>query len=215
MTSPDQAGIPELTQGQPLGDWDMDVDIAGLLSAFTGKWSKVDQTALDLYDTMTRTQKLEGVIGYGSARMSGSFTPGNNDNDTGVATTRVPFRTGFGPKVGLTHAIASGNGFFVLGSAGLWEFSTKVTWDFLIGGDHGVFLTTTVLAPNGTVFYQSPMVTETTDTESTIGETGRFVVPAAGYRVEVRASARTSYRGIRGDVGYSQLNLLKVSSETA
>ena len=165
------------------------------------RWTQVD----DLQD---RTQQLEGVIGYGSARMSGHFTPGNS-------YTRCPFTTRVGPMVGMTHNSTSG--YFVLGSKGLWEFSAKVIFDFLLfgsGADNGVFMDLVVYAPDGTEFYRAKNLT-TSGPEVTLNETGRFVVPASGYRVEVQAMATINYRGMLGNIGFNQLNLLKISDETS
>ena len=163
------------------------------------RWDQID-------DLQSDTQKLLGVIGYGSARMSGDFTPG-------TAMTRIPFRTRIGPMVGMTFDAAGG--YFVLGSAGLWEFSAKVIWDFLTGPvNKGCFMDVAVYAPNGTIFYRARNLFES-ETEATMNETGRFVVPASGYRVEIQGAAGTGYRGLLGNNGYSQLNLLKISDETS
>ena len=165
------------------------------------RWDQID-------DLQSDTQKLLGVIGYGSARMPSHFTPGNS-------YTRVPFTTRVGPMVGMTHNVSGG--YFILGSKGLWEFSAKVIFDFLLygtGTDNSVFMDLCVFAPNGTPHYRARNLA-TSGPEVTLNETGRFVVPEAGYRVEVQCKATIKYRGMLGDNGFSQLNLLKISDETS
>lgn len=179
--------------------------VLAIVGGGSGTLTELEQWGVDL---QSLTQRLEGVIGYGSARMPNHFTPGNT-------YARCPFTTRVGPIVGVTHNAS--NGTFVLGSRGLWEFSAKVIFDFLLfgtGADNGVFMDLVVFTPGGTEFYRAKNLT-TSGPEVTLNETGRFVVPEANYRVEIQAKATINYRGMLGNQGFNQLNLLKISSETS
>lgn len=183
-------------------------------NTFLGRWSQANDTeavandtVADVYDLQTRAQALEGVVGYASARMSGAFTPG-------TAFARVPFNTPLGPRVGVDHSASTSE--FTLTSKGLWEFSYKVTWDLLLGPvSHGAFTSLVVRDSFGAEFYRASMLQDTNDSEWTMNETGRFVVPAAGYKVSVEARGGVNYRGLRGEVGFNQLNVVKISDETS
>lgn len=180
--------------------------VIAIVGGGSGTLTELEQWGVD-YQSIT--QKLEGVIGYGSARMSGSFTPGDS-------YTKVPFTVQVGPRVGMVHHTSGANsGRFELQSKGLWEFSAKVIFDFLVGPvNKGCFMDLVVKTPAGSDFYRSKNLFESS-TEATMNESGRFVVPTAGYFVEVQARAGVNYRGLLGNQGFNQLNLVKVSSETS
>ena len=170
------------------------------------RWGQVDDHEIDIADLQTNTQKLLGVIGYGSAYMpeSSGWTFGEY--------TRLPFTARKGPIVGCTHNTSTGA--YVLHSKGLWEVNYKAYFDFLAGPvNKDCFLRAAVYAPNGTLFDESRL-RDTTSDPITMGESARFVVPAANYRIQIEGYAGTAYREILTSRSRSSFNILKISDET-
>lgn len=181
--------------------------VIAIVGGGSGTLTELEQWGVD-YQSIT--QKLEGVIGYGSVRMGGNFKPGDS-------YTKVPFTVQVGPRVGMVlHTSGANAGRFELLSKGLWEFSAKIIFDFLLGPENlqGCFMDLVVKTPALSDFYRSKNLFRS-ETEATMNESGRFVVPTAGYFVEVQARAGVNYRGLLGNQGFNQLNLVKVSSETS
>ena len=172
---------------------------------FSQRWGQVDDHEIDIANLQTSTQKLLGVIGYASAYMpeSSGWTFGEY--------TRLPFTARKGPIVGCTHTTL---GAYVLHSKGLWEVNYKAYFDFLAGPvNKDCFLRAAVYAPNGSLFDESRL-RDTSSDPLTMGESARFVVPAANYRIQIEAYSGTAYREILTSRSRSSFNILKISDET-
>ena len=170
------------------------------------RWDQVDDHESNIADLETRAQKLEGVIGYGSAYM-----PQSSDWTFGEYT-RLPFTARKGPIVGCTHNASTGT--FTLGSKGLWEVNYKVFFDYLAGPvNKEVYCRAAVYAPNGTLFDESRIKGSSGD-DITMQDSPRFVVPSSGYRLQIEAYSGTAYRGILTSRTRTAFNILKISDET-
>lgn len=169
------------------------------------RWNQVDEMDEDLLELQDRTQKLEGVIGYGSAVMSSHQTPGSSFS---VAN----FDTPYGPIEGCTYSTSTKR--YTLGSKGLWDITAKTKWDILAFLDPGVEMKCVVRAPGGAVHFESA-VEGTGSDRPTLLDSFRVVVPTSGYTVEVQARSDTAGRGLLGSSSASAFNVLKISNETS
>lgn len=195
--------LTQALQGLVAGPLQFISDLIGM------RWDQVDGQGSHLADIETRTQELEGVIGYGSSYMnSASLTPG-------IGWSKLPFRQAFGPMVGMVHDNGLGGGFYILGSKGLWEVSYKAVFDVLLGPvNTDMWLSCAVYTPGGGL-YDRQSIKSTSSGQVTLGETTRFVVPTSGYRMQVEAQCGTAYRTLLASREYSSFNVIKISNETS
>lgn len=176
------------------GDFFRGSDIVGDILGFLGTH---DQQIEDLQD---KTQELAGVIGYGCLTSVGASGSGGKQ----VA----PFSSQIGPAVGVTR---SANG-WVLGSKGLWRADAMQFFGNYTLGFNQIDMDIRVYAPDGSLFLQRFNHNENAGS-ATLTSLVSFVVPTAGYRVEVWEQAAVG-RGMFAGNSYSSLNVTKISDET-
>ena len=167
-------------------------------SALSGLTSKASQT--DLAALQSRTQTLEGVVGYCHTWCSGGVSI--------VAGDRIiPQDNRVGAQVGTTH---SGNRIY-LNSKGLWVMDGHLTFDFLNIGVVYINLQLRVMTPGGSLWFQRFSEADT-DKRQTLNVHAAFTVPTAGYYVEMVANAGSG-RGIKGGTVWNGLSVEKRSTE--
>ncbi|MGB6182384.1 MAG: hypothetical protein WBF79_14170 [Rhodococcus sp. (in: high G+C Gram-positive bacteria)] len=177
--------------------------VLGAINSFVSDLKLLGDEHTSLIDDLQdKTQNLAGVIGYGCSTQTGA------QGGAGGGKFVLPFTTQIGPIVGVTR---STNG-FVLGSKGLWRVDAMQFFDFYTLGSNQVDMDIRVYAPDGSLFLQRFNHNENAGA-NTLTSLVSFVVPAAGYRVEVWAQAALG-RGILGGNAYSSLNVTKISDET-
>ncbi|MDV6276364.1 hypothetical protein R3Q06_22965 [Rhodococcus erythropolis] len=157
----------------------------------------------DLAGLQSRTQQLEGVIGYAHSYCTGGAPVGNAD-------TFIPLNIPVGPTVGVTR---TGNR-FVLGSRGLWVAQAQIGYDS-ISSILNTYINAQIriYTPGGTLFAHG--IAETvTETQHTCTVQMPFVVPAAGYYAELWGFMGLT-RGIKGGSSWTRMSVQKVSSETS
>ena len=184
-----------------VADWFAGIvgDVAGALAGITGlNSSKANQT--DLAALQSRTQTLEGVIGFGHAYCSGGFSMNAGD-------MFIPMNVQVGPIVGVVHA---GNSFY-LGSKGLWVADVNCGLDFLNIGVVYTNIQIRVYTPGGSLFAQR-FAEADTDKRHNLAVHLPFVVPTSGYYVQVWGNAGVG-RGFKGGSAWNGLSVTKVSSE--
>lgn len=240
MTSPDNRPLSayQRTQGQPVGGWDMDIDLdllgdlfatadkifkiltgaaAGLspnwntVATLMGiRWDEIDSQGVALAALQDKTQKLEGVIGFAQRYMSAS--PGV----TTTATT-MPFDAQVGPAVGVT--LQSG-GRYRFDSKGLWRMEAQVRFWGAALAPPQVFMDIVVRNPAGTEFARRKAMASTDD-EVTVTNVAPVVIPSAGYTAEVQAWTSAipiiggNWRGISGGASTTAFSVFKISGETS
>ena len=235
MTSPDGKSLSayQETQPQKVGQWGGILNLggtfatilqkivtgvtAGLLPIFKTaaelmslRWAQVDGHESSIGDLQDKTQKLEGVIGYGCRYMSSS---------PGVTTspTVMPFDTQIGPAVGVT--LQSG-GRYRLDSKGLWRFEAQTFFQTANLAPPRCFMDIVIRNPSGAEFARLKAM-GSTDQGLTITNVMPVVIPAAGYTVEVQAWTSSlpivgaSWRSIVGGLGTTRFSVFKISSETS
>ncbi|MFT4087402.1 MAG: hypothetical protein QM658_09655 [Gordonia sp. (in: high G+C Gram-positive bacteria)] len=161
-------------------------------------------------DLQSRTQALQGVIGYGCRYMSSS---------PGVTTSPsvMPFDTQVGPAVGVT---LSSGGRFTLGSKGLWELSAQVRFWGAKFAPPKCFMDIVVRDGGGTEIARIKSIQSSED-ELTIPNSMPVVIPAAGCTVEVQAWTSAiaviggNWRGIGGGYSTTRFWVNKISDETS
>ena len=169
--------------------------LAGLTSFFNTKHA-------ELAELQSKTQALEGVIGYAHAYVDGSIS-------TTAGDKKLAMTNQIGPKTGVT--ITSGS--FYLGSKGLWVADAHCTFDFLNVGVTALTLAIRVYTPGGSLYAQRWAVLDSND-ETTLAVHMPFTVPASGYYVEMWCNAALG-RGIFGGSANNGLSVNKVSTETS
>jgi len=176
-------------------------DAARALGSLFGTVQTHDEQIIDLQD---KTQVLEDIIGYGCAYM-------NNNTQWSVfqSSRAVHFDRQVGPIVGATM---DGTG-FVLQSKGLWRADCQMTFDVYAVGNYAIDMDIVVLDPAGNVFARKNYhdVNSNYVTRTNIFS---FVVPSAGYKVQVW-SASGAGRGQLGGPVRTGFNVTKISGETS
>lgn len=157
----------------------------------------------DLASLQSRTQVLEGVIGYAHSYCTGGSPVGNAD-------TFIPLNIPVGPTVGVTR---TGNR-FVLGSRGLWVAQAQIGYDSISSIlNTYINVQIRVYTPAATLFAHG--IAETvTETQHTCTVQMPFVVPAAGYYAELWGFMGLT-RGVKGGSSWTRMSVQKVSSETS
>ena len=169
-------------------------------SALSGLTSKASQA--DLAILQSKTQALEGVIGYGHAYCSGGISLIAGDRHT-------PMDQQIGPMVGVTKTPA---GSFQLNSKGLWVATAQLTFEYLNIGANYINIQIRVVQPNGTTLHFQRISEAEKSERHTLSTECAFTVPTSGYYVQVWANAGVG-RGIRGGSEWNGLSLKKVSTE--
>lgn len=172
-----------------------------------------------VFDLQDKTQKLEGIIGYGSWVASENLFITFDQDDPGMRT--MSFDRQVGPSVGVTlvpDPALAGKKVQRLDSKGLWQVlaqsrarSTGFT------GTAKVYLDIVVKAPNGSEYYRRSMdqvaiSNNGGDGEVTLIGNVMFTVPGPGYTVRVDLFTGR-WRWFYGGSQWSGLTVLKHSSE--
>ncbi|MDV6275317.1 hypothetical protein R3Q06_17615 [Rhodococcus erythropolis] len=160
----------------------------------------VADTQTELAGLQSRTQKLEGVIGYAHAYANGGTS-------LSLGSVKYPMSNQIGPVVGATMT----NGSFILGSKGLWVADGQATFDFLNIGVKKISLTLKVYAPNGSEHFKRTSIFDTGE-QNTRAVHMPFTVPSAGYYVELWVNAAIG-RGVFGGSEWNGLSVSKISTE--
>lgn len=169
---------------------------------FDGLDGRVGTHDTELAGLQDKTQKLEGVIGYGHAYSTASIS-------LSLGSVRYGMTNTIGPTVGVTWP----NGAVYLGSKGLWIADAQVTLDVYAVGAQEVELGIKVFAPNGSLHAQRYSRFNTGET-ITLAVHMPFTVPSAGYYVELWVNAAIG-RGIFGGSAWNGLSVNKISMETS
>ncbi|MDI9900527.1 hypothetical protein QM716_11755 [Rhodococcus sp. IEGM 1409] len=157
-------------------------------------------TQSELAGLQSRTQKLEGVIGYAHAYANGGIS-------LSLGSVKYPMSNQIGPVVGTTMT----NGAFILGSKGLWVADGQATFDFLNAGVKKISMTLKVYAPNGSEHFKRTSIFDTGE-QNTRSVHMPFTVPSAGYYVELWVNAAFG-RGVFGGSEWNGLSVNKISTE--
>jgi hypothetical protein len=173
--------------------------IAGL---FAIRWDQVDTHGQELGDLQSRTQYLEGVIGF-------AHSYATNDLSLTIGETKRPMTNQIGPAVGVQFT----GGGFTLQSRGLWVADAHQTFDTYLIGAKDIWLGVRVFAPDGSLYAQR-YSHSTEDAPSTLNVHLPFTTPAAGYRVEMWVHAAIG-RGVWGGSANAGMSVFKESSETS
>ncbi|MFC0314472.1 hypothetical protein ACFQNE_02120 [Gordonia phosphorivorans] len=177
-----------------------------IIAALDGRASTAEADIIDLQD---RSQALEGVVGYGSAYMSGS--PGVN-----TSATLMQFDQRVGPMVGATLA----GGRFTLGSKGLWRFEAQVRFWGAKYAPPKCFMDIIIRNSGGTEIARLKAMASSDD-EITVTNVMPAVVPSAGCTAEVVAWTSAipiiggNWRGIGGGYSTTRFSVFKISEETS
>ena len=177
--------------------------VSGIQSAVSALFGRVDTHDTELAGLQSDTQELLGVIGYGHAYSTSSWS---------LSLGSV--------KYGMTHTIGKPDigvgwtgGSVYLGSKGLWEADAQVTLDgYLVGADE-VELGIKVFAPDGSLYAQRYSRFHT-EKVITLAVHMPFTVPSAGYYVELWVNAAFG-RGVFGGSAWNGLSVNKISMETS
>ena len=173
--------------------------VFGNLAAITG-WK--NGVTGDLGNLQSRTQVLEGVIGYCHTWCSGGVSLAAGDRF-------IPMDNRIGPLVGTAHAYDR----IYLGTKGLWVADAHLTFDFLNIGVTYINLQLVVKNASGTVWFNR-FAEADTDKRQTLSVHMAFTVPGTGYYLEVIANAGSG-RGIKGGSQWNGLSVNKMSTETS
>ncbi|MFC1474125.1 hypothetical protein [Rhodococcus qingshengii] len=157
-------------------------------------------TQSELAGLQSRTQKLEGVIGYAHAYANGGIS-------LSLGSVKYPMSNQIGPVVGATMT----NGSFILGSKGLWVADGQASFDSVAAGVRKISLTLKVYAPNGSEHFKRTSVFDTGE-QNTRAVHMPFTVPSAGYYVELWVNAAFG-RGVFGGSEWNGLSVNKISTE--
>lgn len=175
---------------------------AGAHQALEDILSHTNGVDSDIGDLQSRTQALEGVIGYINTYCSGGFSMSAGD-------MFIPMNVQVGPSVGVVY---SGNTVY-LASKGLWVADVNMNIDYLNIGTVYTNAQVRVYAPNGSLHAQRIMESDTGKRHSLSCHLP-FVVPSSGYYVQVWANAALG-RGFKGGSIWNGLSVEKRSSETS
>jgi hypothetical protein len=176
--------------------------LGGISTWFGSLLGTVDKHTTDLAVLQDTTQKLQGVIGYAYGYVAGGWS-GN------INVVKRPVDSVIGPTVGVTRA----SGAYYLGSKGLWEAAAMFTVNqagLLVGVD--TELQIRVYSPSGSL-YAIKSNLQSTDARHTLTVVMPFVVPSAGYYMELWTGVAAA-RDVIGGSQYSGFSVRKVSSET-
>lgn len=159
-------------------------------------------TQSELAGLQSRTQKLEGVIGYAHAYANGGIS-------LSLGSVKYPMSNQIGPVVGATMT----NGAFILGSKGLWVSDAHMSFDYynIPFGVTKISLSIRVYAPNGSL-HAIRTARDDTDQDGTLTVHMPFTVPSAGYYVELWINAAVG-RGVFGGSEWNGLSVNKISTE--
>lgn len=178
--------------------------VSGLQTAINTIFGRVNGHDTELAGLQSTTQDLLGVIGYGNAYSTSSFSLSLGSVKYGMTNTIGK------PDIGVVWTAGS----VYLGSKGLWEADGRVTLGTYappIGRD--ISLTLKVFAPDGSPYYETAAVYSTGE-EFTHSLHMPFTVPSAGYYVEMWVNAAIG-RGIYGGSKWNGLSVNKISMETS
>lgn len=190
-----ESGVMALAKGQTTGPWQ------GAQNKFRiNIQNPLQQQQTELAGLQSRTQKLEGVIGYAHAYANGGIS-------MALGSVKYPMSNQIGPVVGATMT----NGSFILGSKGLWVADGQATFDFLNIGVKRISMTLKVYAPNGTEHFKRTSLFDTGE-QNTRSVHMPFTVPSAGYYVELWVNAAIG-RGVFGGSEWNGLSVTKISTE--
>lgn len=154
----------------------------------------------ELAGLQSRTQKLEGVIGYAHAYANGGLS-------LSLGSVKFPMSNQIGPLVGVTMT----NGSFFLGSKGLWVADAQASFDTYGVGVKKISITAKVFSPGGLIHFQRSSIFDTGE-ENTRAVHMPFTIPSAGYYVELWLNAAIG-RGVYGGSEWNGLSVNKISTE--
>ncbi|MCD2153487.1 hypothetical protein LQL77_07155 [Rhodococcus cerastii] len=162
------------------------------------------QQQLELAGLQSRTQKLEGVIGYAHAYASGGIS-------LSLGSVKYSMSNQIGPVVGATMT----NGGFILGSKGLWVADAHMSFDVYSVplGVNKISLSVKVFTPGGSL-HAIRSARAATDSDGTLTVHEPFVIPSAGYYAEMWINAAIG-RGVFGGSEWNGLSVEKRSTETS
>ncbi|MFE5789533.1 hypothetical protein [Rhodococcus erythropolis] len=188
--------------------------LGNLLGGFANVPAAVSN-APEIRDLQDATQKLEGIIGYGSYVASQNLFL---SIDQDVAGARVQsFDRQVGPSVGVTMVKdpALANKIVQrMDSKGLWQVLAQTrAQNTGFTGSEKVYQDIVVKAPNGTEYYRRSL-DENEGSDGKISMLGNvfFTIPAAGYMVHIELFSG-KWRWFYGGSQWTGLSLLKHSSE--
>lgn len=163
----------------------------------------IDAQQVELAGLQSRTQKLEGVIGYAHAYASGGIS-------MSLGSVKYSMSNQIGPVVGATMT----NGGFILGSKGLWVADAHMSYDYYTVpfGVTKISLSVRVYAPNGSL-HAIRTARDDSDQDGTLTVHMPFTVPSAGYYIEMWINAALG-RGVFGGSEWNGLSANKISTET-
>lgn len=165
-----------------------------------GQWAQAKQE--DISTLQSKTQKLEGVIGYGHSYSDGGQSPAI------AGDIRIPVDRQIGALVGATIV----NGSIYLASRGLWIADGQLSFEgYTTLGSTYFNVQIRVYAPNGTLHFQR-IAEAVTGERETLTVHVPFTVPDPGYYVELWANAAFG-RGIRGGSVWNGMSVDKRSTE--
>ena len=176
--------------------------MAAVKSGLSSIFGRVDGHDTELASLQSKTQKLEGVIGYANAYANGGFS-------LSLGSVKYSMSNQVGPIVGATMT----NGAFVLGSKGLWAADGQATFNEYLIGAKEISLTLKVYAPDGSPHYKKSSIFDTSE-HFTHSLHMPFTVPSAGYSVELWVNAAIG-RGVIGGSEWNGLSVNKISTETS
>ncbi|MFE5790589.1 hypothetical protein [Rhodococcus erythropolis] len=193
-----EAGVIALVKGQNTGPWQVAQD-----KFRTSIQGPMQQQQAELAGLQSRTQKLEGVIGYAHAYATGGIS-------MSLGSVKYSMSNQIGPVVGATMT----NGGFVLGSKGLWVADAHMSYDYytIPFGVTKVSLSIRVYAPNGSL-HAIRTARDDSDQDGTLTVHMPFTIPSAGYTVEMWINAALG-RGVFGGSEWNGLSVSKISTET-
>ena len=160
-------------------------------------------TSADLADLQSKTQALEGVIGYAHGYC-----------DAGISVAIGAIKYGVDNQVGPIEGAVLTNGAYYLGSKGLWVADARVTFDpagFGVGEDTEVLIR--VFDPSGNPHFIATNVNHGAQRQ-TLTLHVPFTVPSAGYRVELWVAAAIA-RNVQTGSKFNGLSVEKRSTETS
>lgn len=194
-----ESGVMALVKGQTTGPWQ------GAQNKFRiNIQNPLQQQQTELAGLQSRTQKLEGVIGYAHAYASGGIS-------MSLGSVKYSMSNQIGPVVGATMT----NGGFILGSKGLWVADAHMSYDYytIPFGVTKISLSIRVHAPNGSL-HAIRTARDDSDQDGTLTVHMPFTVPSAGYYAEMWVNAAVG-RGVFGGSEWNGLSVNKISTETS
>lgn len=194
-----ESGVLALVKGQTTGPW------SDAQNKFrTNIQNPLQQQQTELAGLQSRTQKLEGVIGYAHAYASGGIS-------MSLGSVKYSMSNQIGPVVGATMT----NGSFILGSKGLWVADAHMSFDYykIPFGVTKISLSVRVYAPDGSL-HAIRTSRDDTEEDGTLTVHMPFTVRTAGYYAELWVNAAVG-RGVFGGSEWNGLSVNKISTETS